>query len=163
MVPDLGYGLVVLSQMSGSADYVSISPTAVKTTAQEHLLPAFAEALTWRMEQRFAGVYGNAEDGGLMADEVKKVPNSITYAKIELEEQVLYLRDLVINGTNALESLDRLDWTDDYQGRFFSTRAGVALTPADGAGETDEFGPGAQVWRMMGPGLEVCDWFDFDG
>jgi hypothetical protein len=39
----------------------------------------------------------------------------------------------------------------------------VALTPAEGIGENEEFGPGSQVWRMMLPGLEVCDWFDFDG
>lgn len=164
VVPDLGYGVIVLSQMSGSENYTRIYPTTLKEMAQNHLIPAFAEALTSRMKQRFAGWYGNGKDGGLTGDEINNSgPNATTYAKIELEDQILYLRDLVINGTSALESLDRLSWTDTYQGRFFSTPAGVVLTPADGAGATEEFGPGAQVWRMMGPGLEVCDWFDFDG
>ena len=164
VVPDLGYGVIVLSQVSGSAKSIPISPSALKTMAQQHLLPAFAKALTSQVKQRFAGWYGDGKDGGVIADEVAKSgTNFTTYAKIELEEQILYLRDLVVNGTSALESLDRLGWTDDYQGRFFSTRAGVVLTPADGASESAEFGPGAQVWEMMGPGLDVCDWFDFDG
>lgn len=164
VVPDLGYGVIVLSQMSGDANYARIVPTTLKDMAQEHLIPAFAEALTSHLGQHFGGWYGDGQDGGLIADEIKNNgTNSTTYAKIELEEQILYLRDLVINGTSALEGLDRLGWTDTYQGRFFSTPAGVALTPADGAGATAEFGPGAQVFRMMGPGLSVCDWFDFDG
>jgi hypothetical protein len=164
LVPVLGYGVVVLSQMSGSVDYITISPSALKEEAHQYLMPAIAEALTSRMEKRFAGWYGDGEDGGLIADEVTtNGTNSTTYAKVELEDQILYLRELVVNGTSALEGLDRLGWTDDYQGRYFSTTAGVALTPAEGAAENDEFGPGAQVWRMMIPGLEVCDWFDFDG
>jgi hypothetical protein len=46
---------------------------------------------------------------------------------------------------------------------YFSTPQGVVLEPAEGAGETAQFGPGAQVWRMLFPGLESCYWFDFDG
>ncbi|OAG03342.1 beta-lactamase/transpeptidase-like protein [Paraphaeosphaeria sporulosa] len=164
VIPELGYGLVVLTQVSGSADYVSISPSALKSVAHQHLMPAFAEALTSQMEKRFAGWYGDGEDGGLITEEVaKNETNATSYAKLELEGQVLYLRELVVNGTSALEGLDRLGWTDDYQVRYFSTPAGVALTPAEGAAENDEFGPGTQVWRMMIPGLEFCDWFDFDG
>ncbi|KAL1604941.1 hypothetical protein SLS60_004482 [Paraconiothyrium brasiliense] len=164
VIPDLGYGLVILSQVSGSADYVSISPSALKAEVHQHLMPAFAEALTNQVEQRFAGWYRQGEDSGLIADEVKSNgTNSTTYARVELEDQILYLRELVVNGSSALEALDRLSWTDDYQGRYFSTPAGVALTPAEGAAENEQFGPGTQVWRMMIPGLEVCDWFDFDG
>lgn len=165
VVPNLGYGVVVLSQVSGSADYASISPSALKSEAHQYLIPAFAEALTSQMEKRFGGWYGNGEDSGLITEEVEKngTNNSTTYAKVELEGQILYLRELVVNGSSALEGLDRLGWTDDYHGRYFSTPAGVALTPAEGAAENAEFGPGTQVWRMMIPGLEVCDWFDFDG
>ncbi|KAJ4355520.1 uncharacterized protein N0V89_003537 [Didymosphaeria variabile] len=164
LIPDLGYGLVILTQVSGSADYVSISPSALKAEFHQHLMPAFAEALTSQVEKRFAGWYGQGEDSGLIADVVKNNgTNSTTYAKVELEGQILYLRELVVNGSSALEGLDRLSWTDDYQGRYFSTPAGVALTPAEGAAENEQFGPGTQVWRMMIPGLDVCDWFDFDG
>ncbi|KAF2439216.1 beta-lactamase/transpeptidase-like protein [Karstenula rhodostoma CBS 690.94] len=99
--------------------------------------------------KRFAGWYGDGEDSGLITEEVKTNGiNGTTYAKVVLEGQILYLRELVVNGSSALEGLDCLGWTDDYQGRYFSTPAGVALTP---------------VWRIMIPGLEVCDWFDFDG
>ncbi|KAF2646511.1 beta-lactamase/transpeptidase-like protein [Massarina eburnea CBS 473.64] len=164
VVPNLGYGLVVLSQHSGVKNYSRISPTTVKETVQEILIPAFAEALASRMGARFAGYYDNGRDGGLFADEVKSNnTNTTTYAKLEVEENILYLRDLVINGTSALEGLDRLSWTADDQSRWFSTEAGVALTPSESASETATFGEGAQVWRMMIPGLDVCDWFDFDG
>ncbi|KAF1951350.1 beta-lactamase/transpeptidase-like protein [Byssothecium circinans] len=164
VVPNLGYGLVVLSQHSGLKGYSRIVPTAVKTTAQKILIPAFAKALSSRVKERFAGNYTNGRDSGLIQDEViANGTNTATYARIEVEEQIMYLRELVINGTSALEGLDRLDWTSDYQSRLFSTEAGVALTPAEGASETAHFGEGAQVWRILIPGLEVCDWFDFDG
>lgn len=164
VVPNLGYGLVVLSQVSGAANYSSISPTALKSTAQQYLIPAFADALSSHMEARYAGWYRDGRDGGAIADEVKRnSTNSTTYARIELQDQILYLRELFVNGTNALEGIDRLSWTEGFQGRYFSSPAGVALMPAEGAGENADFGPGAQVWRFMIPGLEVCDWFDFDG
>lgn len=164
LVPDLGYGLVILTQVSGSVGFDSISTTALKNAAHEYLMPAFAEALTSQVEEQFAGWYGEARDSGLTIDEVDATgKNSTTYARVELAEQILYLRELVVNGTSALEGLDRLSWTDTYHGRLFSTPAGVALTPAEGAAENEQFGPGTQVWRMMIPGLDVCDWFDFDG
>jgi hypothetical protein len=37
------------------------------------------------------------------------------------------------------------------------------LEPSDGAAEHAEFGPGAQVFRFIFPGLPICDWFDYDG
>lgn len=164
VVPDLGYGVVVLSQVSGSADYASISPSVLKAEAHQYLMPAFAEALTSRMEERFTGWYGSGIDSGLSTDQVANAgTNSTTYARVALEDQILYLRELVLNGSSALEGLGRLGWTDDYQGRYYSTPAAAALTPAEGAAENAEFGPGTQVWGMMIPGLDVCDWFDFDG
>lgn len=165
VVPNLGYGLVAMTQESGALEFgPPIPPVSIKDAAQEILIPAFAEALATRMEERFAGSYGNGRDGGAIADEVKRnETNSTSYAKLEVEEQILYIRELVVNGTNALEGLDRLRWTAEVQTRVYSTPLGVALTPSEGAGENAEFGPGAQVWRLMIPGLEVCDWFDFDG
>ena len=80
-----------------------------------------------------------------------------------VQDQILYLRSLIVNGSSALEAIDRLSWTADAQPRYFSTPQGVVLEPAEGVGEANEFGPGAQVWRMIFPGLETCDWFDFDG
>jgi hypothetical protein len=164
VVPNLGFGLVVLSQQSGMKNFSSISPTAVKKTAQQILIPAFAEALSSRLETRFAGWFANGRDSGLVADEVhRNDTNTTTYAKLEVEEQILYLRELVVNGTSALEGLDRLGWTADDQSRYFSTEAGVALVPAEGASENEKFGEGGQVWRFLLPGLDVCDYFNFDG
>lgn len=128
------------------------------------LAPAFAEALTSRMEDRFAGWYTHGRDGGKIIDEVKGAgTNATTYAKLEVADQVLYIRELVINGASALEGLDRLGWTEENGPRYWSSPDGVALTPSEGEGENEEFGSGARVWRFMLPGLEVCDWFDFDG
>lgn len=164
VVPNLGYGIVVLSQHSGLPDYVRIFPTGVRDAVHAILVPAFAEALTARMEDQFAGWYANGKDGGLFSDQVQGAGiNQTAYARLEVVDQILYMRELMINGTSALEGLDRLGWTSSDQSRYFSTAEGVALTPGEGAGENEEFGPGAQVWRMMIPGLEVCDWFDFDG
>jgi CubicO group peptidase (beta-lactamase class C family) len=163
-IPNLGYGIIVMAQESGLADYARIFPSSVRDTVHQILIPAFAEALTERLEARFAGSYGNGRDGGAIIDEVKRNgSNATTYAKLEVKEQILYLRELVINGTSALEGLDRLGWVEEEGPRFWSTPEGVALTPAEGEGENGYFGPGAQVWRFMLPGLEVCDWFDFDG
>lgn len=162
--PNLGYGLVVLSQESGLADYSSIAPADIRDAVHDILAPAFAEALASRMAGRFAGIYSVARDTGLITDEVPmQASNTSTYARLEVEDEILYLRELVVNGTSALEAVDKLSWTADAQPRYFSTPAGVVLEPAEGASETAEFGDGAQVWRMIFPGLETCDWFDFDG
>ncbi|KAF2729479.1 beta-lactamase/transpeptidase-like protein [Polyplosphaeria fusca] len=165
VIPNLGYGMVVLSQHSGLTDYVRIVPTSIRDSVHDIMMPAFAEAVVARVESRFAGLYTFGTDTGLTVDQVNTTAsgNTTTYARLEVQEQMLYLRELVVNGTNALESLDRLDWTDEYQGRLFSTPEGAALVPSEGASENAQFGEGTQVWRMMIPGLDVCDWFDFDG
>lgn len=75
----------------------------------------------------------------------------------------MYLRELVVNETGALEGLDRLGWIEDDQLRWWSAPAGVALTHSEGAGENDQFGDGVRAWQMMMPGLEKRDWWDFDG
>lgn len=164
VIPNLGYGIVVLSQHSGLTEYIRIVPTSVRDSVHEILMPAFAESLVGRMQDRFGGWYADGRDGGVITEEVEGTgTNKTTYAKLEVKDQILYLRGLTVNGTSALEGLDRLGWDGNDGPRYWSTPEGVALTPAEGAGENDEFGPGAQVWRMMLPGLEVCDWFDFDG
>jgi len=164
VIPNLGYGIVVLSQQANQTSYTSIPVTQIRNAIHDILVPAFSEALARRMEERFGGTYAHAQDTGLTVDQVPNpAPNASTYARLEVQNQVLYLRELVVNGTSALEAVDRLSWAADAKPRYFSTPDGVALEPAEGAGETAQFGEGTQVWRIMIPGLEICDWFDFDG
>ncbi|KAH7389766.1 beta-lactamase/transpeptidase-like protein [Pyrenochaeta sp. MPI-SDFR-AT-0127] len=164
VIPNLGYGIVVLSQQAGLANYAAISPTQIRDVVHEILAPAFAEALAARLSNNFAGTYSGGQDTGLVTDEVSHSNSDpATYAIMELEDHILYLRELVVNGTSALEAVDRLSWTADAQPKYFSTPQGVVLEPAEGAGEAAEFGEGAQPWRMIFPGLKTCDWFDFDG
>jgi CubicO group peptidase (beta-lactamase class C family) len=165
VIPNLGYGIVVLSQVSGLSDYESISPTNIRDIVHAILAPAFAEALAARTTQRFSGTYTMAKDTGLLADVVNatSTPNTTTYARLEVQDQILYLRELVVNGSSALEAVDRLSWVSDTGPRYFSTEQGVGLEPAEGTAENAEFGEGAQVWRFVFPGLKTCDWFDYDG
>lgn len=172
MIPNLGYGLAILSAEGSSTNpnLTSISPTAVRDTIHAPLLPAIAAALADRLAARFAGDYADGTDTGLITDQVA-VSNvssssgsaSSSYARLEVDNGVLFVRELVINGTSGLEAIDRLAWTEAYTGRFFSTAAGAGLNPAEGAGETAAAGgEGAVVWRMI-PEFATCDWFDFDG
>lgn len=132
-----------------------------------------AAALADRLAIRFAGSYADGTDTGLITDQVPinasstSASQSSSYARLEVANGVLFVRELVINGTSALEAIDRLSWTDSYTGRFFSTPEGASLNPSEGAGETAaaaEGGVGGRVfvWRMI-PEFETCDWFDFDG
>ncbi|KAL6156504.1 hypothetical protein ACJBU6_04103 [Exserohilum turcicum] len=163
-IPNLGYGLVILAQQSGLKDYQAVSPSQLKTTLHGILAPAFITALAERTVDRFAGHYMKAHDTGLLHDQVVTASRSTrTHARLEVEAGTLYLRSLIVNGTSALEAVDRLSWTPDAQPILFSSPQGVVLEPAEGAAETAQFGAGAQVWRMMFPELESCDWFDFDG
>ncbi|KAF4550746.1 Beta-lactamase-like protein 1 [Elsinoe fawcettii] len=166
LIPNLGYGLVILTAESQNAatNYTRLVPTSIRDSIHAILAPAFATALSSRLASRYTGTYSSASDTGLIAEQVSPFNSSApaSRAKMEVVQGQLFLRSLVINGTSALEALDRLSWTDASQGRFFSTPAGVGLNPAEGAGENAQYGPGAQVWRMI-PDLERCDWFDFDG
>jgi CubicO group peptidase (beta-lactamase class C family) len=164
-IPNLGYGIIVLAQQSGLAEYTGISTSMIRAAMHDILAPAFAEALSERTKERYAGFYNAGEDTGLITDQVGAAlsNSSSTYADLVVQDQILYLRSLIVNGSSALEAIDRLSWTADAQPRYFSTPQGVVLEPAEGVGEANEFGPGAQVWRMIFPGLETCDWFDFDG
>lgn len=166
----MGYGLVILSAVADTTgtNRTTISPTAVRDSVHEILLPAFASALAEQLEARFAGNYSNGTDTGLITDQVplsntsSSASESQSYARLEVENGVLFVRELVINGTSGLEAIDRLDWTDTYTQRFFSTANGVSLNPSEGVGEAAQFGEGARVWRMI-PESATCDWFDFDG
>lgn len=166
----MGYGLVILTSMADTTgtNLTTISPTAVRDSIHEIVLPAFASSLADQLETRFAGEYSNGVDTGIFADQVPLSNTSTatsaaqSYARLEVENGVLFVRELVINGTSALEAIDRLSWTATSMGRYFSTVAGVSMNPAEGAGEAAQFGEGARVWRMM-PELAECDWFDFDG
>jgi hypothetical protein len=128
------------------------------------LAPAFSEALAARAVTRFAGTYTAGQDTGLFTDVVNATgTNSTTYARLEVKDQILYLRELIVNGTSALEAMDRLSWTGDSGPQLFSSEQGVMMEPAEGAAEHAEFGEGAQIWRFIFPGLPTCDWFDYDG
>ena len=66
---------------------------------------------------------GSGRDSGLAADVVSGNGTNVTttYARLEVEDQVLYMRELVVNGSSALEAIDRLSWLDGHVGsRYFS-------------------------------------------
>jgi hypothetical protein len=166
IVPNLGYGLIILSQTAGLDGYTSISPSTIDGDVHDILIPAFAEALTTIMEDKYAGTYRNGEDTGISSDVVSidNPGNATTYARLEVADQMLYMRELVVNGSSALEAIDRVSWSEQsVEERFFSRPAGVVLEPAGGANETAEFGEGSQVFRMALAGVETCDWYDYDG
>jgi CubicO group peptidase (beta-lactamase class C family) len=167
VIPNLGYGIVALTQESGLEEYATLSPQNIRDIAHAILAPAFSEALAARAAARFAGTYTMGQDTGLYTDVVNTAGrannNAPTYARVEVKDQILYLRELVVNGTSALEAMDRLSWTGNTGSRLWSSEHGAMLEPSDGAAEHAEFGPGAQVFRFIFPGLPICDWFDYDG
>lgn len=164
VVPNMGYGLVILSQTSGLEGYDMLYPAALYGSVQDITIPAFAEALSAQVEEKYAGTYGDGRDMGFITDVVSSTGyNTSTYARLEVQDQVLYMRDLVVNGSSALEAIDKLSWLDDVGARYFSRPDGVVLEPAGGASELAEFGYGTQVFRMTGAGEELCNWYDYDG
>ncbi|KAF9695638.1 hypothetical protein EKO04_006383 [Ascochyta lentis] len=165
VVPNLGYGLVILSQTSGLEGYETLYPGVMYSDLQDILIPAFAKALSARVEEKFAGTYGSGRDTGIIADEVSiNTVGSKTYARLEVQDQVLYMRELVVNGTSALEAIDRVNWPgNDVGDRFFSKPDGVVLEPAGGVSEVEQFGDGAQVFRIALAGEATCNWYDYDG
>ncbi|KAF3035867.1 hypothetical protein E8E11_001065 [Didymella keratinophila] len=164
VVPNLGYGLVILSQTSGLEEYGMLYPAALYGSVQDILIPAFTEALAAQVEEQYTGTYGNGRDTGIITDVVSSTGyNTSTYARLEVQNQVLYMRELVVNGSSALEAIDKLSWLDDMGARYFYRPDGVVLEPAGGASEIAEFGDGAQVFRMTAAGDELCNWYDYDG
>lgn len=165
VVPNLGYGLVILTSSAGMDGYETLYPAGQYGSIHDIIIPAFAGALAADVKERFAGTYRYGRDTGLFADVVNTdTTNTTTYAKLEVQDQTLYMRDLVVNGSSALEAIDRLSWLDDsVQSRYFSRPTGVILEPAGGESETAEFGDGTQVYRMVGAGEELCNWYDYDG
>ena len=173
VVPNLGYGLVILSQQSGDPDRTRISPTSVRDSVHEILIPAFETALSNAMSRRFAGNYTVATDSGLIADEVATTNSSAagagagpqSYAFLEAKGGSLFLRALFVNGTDALEGIDKLGWKANATegSRFFSVPGrGSGLNPSEAVGDAAQLGEGASIWRTI-PELDECDWFDFGG
>lgn len=174
VVPNLGYGLVILSQQSGEQDKKRIFPSSVRDSVHEILIPAFEAALDRSMARRFAGNYTVAADSGLIDDEVATTnPNAgdpgadpQSYALLEVQGGNLFLRALMVNGTDALEGIDRLGWKANVTegSRFFSVKGvGSGLNPSEAAGDASQLGgQGVTVWRTI-PALDECDWFDFGG
>ncbi|KAJ4988522.1 hypothetical protein SVAN01_05977 [Stagonosporopsis vannaccii] len=165
VVPNLGYGLVILSQTAGMDGYEMLFPAALYGEVHDVLVPAFAEVLSKEIEGRFAGMYASGRDTGVIREVVGgNCTNSTTYARLEVEEQILYMRELVVNGSSALEAIDRLSWLDESVGiPYFSRPTGVVLEPAGGVSEAAEVGDGAQVFRMTAAGEALCNWYDYDG
>ena len=164
-MPNLGYGLIILSQTSGLGGYETLYPASLYSDVQEILVPAFAEALSAQMKEKFAGTYGCGRDTGIITDVVNtNSANATTYARLEIEDQILYIRELVVNGSSALGAIDLVNSPGPIvEDPYFSRPAGVALEPAGGAAESAQFGDGAQVFRMTAAGEETCNWFDYDG
>lgn len=163
-MPNLGYGVIILSQTAGLDGYETLYPTALYSDIQNILLPSFAEALAAQVKEKYAGMYGDGIDTGCITDVTSSNgSNATTYARLEVLDQVLYMRELVVNGSNALEAIDRLSWLDSVGTPYFSRPAGVVLEPAGGASEIAEFGEGTQVFRMTAAGEESCNWYDYDG
>jgi hypothetical protein len=165
VIPNLGYGIVALTQESSIEGYATLNPQNIRDIVHAILAPAFSKALAARAAARFAGTYNQSQDTGLSADVVNTTgrANTTTYARLEVKEQILYLRELVVSGTSALEAMDRLRWTGSTGSRLWSSEQGVMLEPSEGAAEHVEFGSGAQIFRFIFPGLPICDWFDYDG
>lgn len=171
VLPNLGYGLVVLSQESGEPNKTRIYPSSVRDSVHEILIPAFETAISNLMAQRFAGNYTVAVDSGLIDEEVATtnpepadgVPQS--YALIEVQAGSMFLRALMVNGTDALEGIDKLGWKANATSgsRFFSVPGvGSGLNPSEAAGDAAQLGEGVTIWRTI-PELDECDWFDFGG
>jgi hypothetical protein len=93
----------MLSQQSEIEGYESISPKAIHDVAHRIRTLAFAEASATRMAERFPGTYAAAIDTGLFADTVDtNATNTTICARLEVGDQILYLRGLVVNGSSAL-------------------------------------------------------------
>jgi CubicO group peptidase (beta-lactamase class C family) len=85
MIPNLGYGIVVMSQHSGLENYSRIVPTLVRDSVHEILIPAFAGAIADTIERRFGGWFAHGHDSGIFAEEVATTGyNSTTYVKLEV-------------------------------------------------------------------------------
>jgi CubicO group peptidase (beta-lactamase class C family) len=174
VIPNLGYGLVVLSQESGEAHKTMIRPSSVRDSVHEILIPAFETALSNLMTRRFAGHYTLAFDSGLIPDELATTqPEDASrhvaqsYALIEVQSGSMFLRALIVNGTNALEGIDKLGWAANAtsHSRFFSVPGvGSGLNPSEALGDAAHLagGEGLTIWQTI-PELDECDWFDFGG
>lgn len=165
VVPNLDYGLVILSHTAGLEGYEMRYPGVIYDDLQDILIPAFAEALNAQVEAKYTGTYGSGRDTGIILDEVAtNGTNSTTYARLEVQDQILYMRELVVNGSSALEAIDRVNWPGNkVEDPYFSRPAGVVLEPSGGVSEAADFGEGAQIFRMALAGEEVCNWYDYDG
>ncbi|KAG8164122.1 hypothetical protein KVR01_006040 [Diaporthe batatas] len=174
VVPNLGYGIVVLSQESGDDGRARVVPGSVRDAVHEILIPAFEAAISRAMARRFAGNYTVAADGDLIGDEVATTDPSAgqtqSYGLVEVVGGSMFLRSLVVNGTDALEGLDRLSWKANATsgGRFFSVPGvGSGLNPSEAVGGAAALagggqGEGVTLWTVI-PELDECDWFDFGG
>jgi CubicO group peptidase (beta-lactamase class C family) len=172
VLPNLGYGLVVLAQESGEPNKTRIYPSSIWDSVHEILIPAFETALSNIMARRFAGNYTVAIDSGLTPDEVATTNPAAgadagpqSYALIEVQGGSMFLRALMVNGTDALEGIDKLGWKANATegGRFFGVKGvGSGLNPSEAAGDAAQLGEGVTIWRTI-PELDQCDWFDFGG
>ncbi|KAK8225267.1 beta-lactamase/transpeptidase-like protein [Phyllosticta paracitricarpa] len=150
--PNLGYGVVILTAEGSRPrkDYTRLRPERILNDVHNILIQAFRKAYSEKLKEKYAGDW-------VVAPNTPGTAN----AKVELQNDILFLRELVVNNASALERVDQLSWTADSQERFFSTPDGVSLNPSEAV-----LGPKGeargQVMRMS-IASERCDWFDFDG
>ncbi|KAK8232821.1 beta-lactamase/transpeptidase-like protein [Phyllosticta capitalensis] len=150
--PNLGYGVVVLTAEGSrpKKGYKRLRPDNVLSDVHNILIPAFRKAYSEKLKEKYAGDY-------VVAPNTPGTAN----AKVEVQDDTLFLRELVVNNASALERVDQLAWTADSQERFFSTPDGVTLNPSEAVLDPKGEARG-QVMRMSIAG-EKCDWQDFDG
>ncbi|KAK8160214.1 beta-lactamase/transpeptidase-like protein [Phyllosticta citribraziliensis] len=150
--PNLGYGVVILTAEGSrpKKDYTRLRPEKVLNGAHEILIQAFRKAYSEKLKEKYAGDWVVAPN----------TPGSAN-AKVEVQNDILFLREMVVNNASALERVDQLSWTDESQERFFSSPDGVSLNPSEAVLDSKGEARG-QVMRMS-IASERCDWFDFDG
>lgn len=150
IVPNLGFGLVVLTAEGSppTSNYSRLIPETIAASAYEALIPAFRAAYSDLMAAKFAGNY--TLPGAVATSDSL----SSNHALVEVEDNILYLRDLDFGNVSALLRLDMLGWTPDSHSLYYSTPKGAALAPSD-------VGEGAN-FRIFAEAA-LCDYMDFAG
>jgi hypothetical protein len=131
-----------------SANYSRLVLETIAAFAYEALIPAFRTAYSSVLATRFAGDYS--------LHSAVTAPGSLSsnHALVEVEDNILYLRDMVYGNVSALLRLDMLGWTANSHSIFYSTPKGAALAPSD-------VGEGAN-FRIFAEAA-LCDYMDFAG
>jgi hypothetical protein len=128
-----------------STNYSRLVPETIAASAYEGLIPAFRTAYSDLLATRFAGNY-SLPDAAAASGSL-----SSNHALVEVEDNILYLRELVYGNMSALLRLDMLGWAPNYHSLFYSTPKGAALAPSDVGGVN---------FRIFAEAA-LCDYMDF--